>query len=82
MNNPDLEIAETFSTSPLFYTRTRGLFRECFQGDKKYNAPKDGEISKFDPFKDVTPADGKNKWFLKTRGVGWRKKVTDLLFLK
>lgn len=46
MNNPDLEIAANFYTSPLYYTRSRGLFRECFQGDKKLNAPKDGVISK------------------------------------
>jgi len=28
---------EHFDTSPLFYTRTRGLFRECFPGEKDDN---------------------------------------------
>lgn len=33
--NPVDEISAKFDSSPLYYTRTRGLFRECFDGEKK-----------------------------------------------
>jgi len=33
------EILSKFDTSPLFFPRTRGLFRECFPGEKDVNAP-------------------------------------------
>lgn len=42
-SNPD--IAAKFDTSPLYYTRTRGLFRECFLGEKT-NAPQTDDIVK------------------------------------
>eukprot|EP00096_Caligus_rogercresseyi_P013619 TRINITY_DN624_c0_g1_i1.p1 TRINITY_DN624_c0_g1~~TRINITY_DN624_c0_g1_i1.p1 ORF type:complete len:296 (+),score=43.24 TRINITY_DN624_c0_g1_i1:234-1121(+) len=35
--NPVEDITNKFNSSPLFYTRSRGLFRECF--DKKDEAP-------------------------------------------
>jgi len=38
----DQDILSKFDTSPLFWTRTRGLFRECFPGEKT-NAPEDGK---------------------------------------
>ena len=38
-NNED--ILSKFETSPLYFSRTRGLFRECFHGEKD-NAPKIG----------------------------------------
>ena len=38
------DMRNKLESSPLFFTRTRGLFRECFLGEKR-NAPKDGEIS-------------------------------------
>jgi len=37
------EILSKFDASPLFFSRTRGLFRECFPGEKT-NAPNDDEI--------------------------------------
>merc|ERR1711860_216175 len=37
VNNED--ILNKFETSPLYFSRTRGLFRECFHGEKD-NAPK------------------------------------------
>lgn len=37
------DILDKFDTSPLYFTRTRGLFRECFPGEKT-NAPIDGVI--------------------------------------
>jgi len=39
-NNED--ILSKFETSPLYFSRTRGLFRECFHGEKD-NAPKIGD---------------------------------------
>lgn len=39
-NSGDEQILSQFDTSPLYFTRTRGLFRECFEGEK-INAPKD-----------------------------------------
>ena len=42
--NPNQDILSKFETSPLYFTRTRGLFRECFPGEKS-NAPTDKEIS-------------------------------------
>jgi len=43
-NDPSLsEIASKFDSSPLFFTRSRGLFRECYPGDKT-DAPKSGDI--------------------------------------
>jgi hypothetical protein len=33
--NPIEDITNKFNSSPLFYTRSRGLFRECFDGEKK-----------------------------------------------
>lgn len=38
------ELLAKMDTSPLFFSRTRGLFRECFPGEKSTNAPKDKEI--------------------------------------
>ena len=42
-NNPNDElyqrISEKFDSSPLYFTRSRGLFRECYPGDKT-KAPK------------------------------------------
>ena len=40
------DILDKFDTSPLYFTRTRGLFRECFPGEKT-NAPNDGVIGKY-----------------------------------
>lgn len=34
---------EQFEQSPLYYTRTRGLFRECFPGEKT-EGPKEGMV--------------------------------------
>jgi len=33
-DNPNDEILSKFNSSPLYFTRSRGLFRECYQGDK------------------------------------------------
>ncbi|TRY68742.1 hypothetical protein TCAL_02491 [Tigriopus californicus] len=41
--SPEDELFQKFNSSPLFFTRTRGLFRECFLGEKR-NAPNDGEV--------------------------------------
>ena len=43
--SPNQEILNKMTISPLYFTRTRGLFRECFPGEKT-NAPIDKEISK------------------------------------
>ena len=37
-------ILQEIDLSPLYYTRTRGLFRECFPGEKS-NAPQ-GDLGK------------------------------------
>ena len=42
-SNPNPDIQAKLLTSPLYFTRTRGLFRECFPGEKS-NAPADKEI--------------------------------------
>ena len=47
-DNRNEDILSQFDNSPLYFTRTRGLFRECFPGEKT-NAPTDGKISKL-PF--------------------------------
>lgn len=44
---------EEFNTSPLFYTRTRGLFRECFPGEKST-----------DPNKNRTPTGDKVELYM------------------
>jgi len=41
-DNPNEEILSKFDSSPLYFTRSRGLFRECYPGEKS-KAPK-GEI--------------------------------------
>ena len=35
----DGKFADDLLKSPLYFTRTRGLFRECFPGEKDKNAP-------------------------------------------
>jgi len=42
-DNRNEDILSQFDNSPLYFTRTRGLFRECFPGEKT-NAPTDGKI--------------------------------------
>merc|ERR1711936_1247250 len=41
-DNPNEDILSKFDSSPLYFTRSRGLFRECYPGEKS-KAPK-GEI--------------------------------------
>jgi len=40
----DGKFADDLLKSPLYFTRTRGLFRECFPGEKDKNAPQDGLV--------------------------------------
>jgi len=42
-SNPNLDILEKLESSPLYFTRYRGLFRECFKGEKT-DAPKGSDI--------------------------------------
>jgi len=42
--NPNPDVSDKFNSSPLYFTRTRGLFRECFYGEKS-RAPTDNEIN-------------------------------------
>lgn len=41
--NQNIDLPENFNTSPLYYTRSRGLFRECYPGEKS-KAPTDKKI--------------------------------------
>lgn len=37
--------SDLFYKSPLYYTRTRGIFRECFPGEKRSTSPQEGIVS-------------------------------------
>ena len=45
-SNPNLDLLQKLESSPLYFTRYRGLFRECFKGEKT-DAPKGNDISKY-----------------------------------
>ena len=45
-SSPNLDLLDKLESSPLYFTRYRGLFRECFKGEKT-DAPKGNDFSKY-----------------------------------